>query len=160
MYLFIHAAERENAFLMLVWSRKEFLKNKEVQQGKELLTFLTFDDVITFTKKLTQRKKKSPDILHGIDDLFGQFRYTPADLNGICVLSGPGQFSFLRTAVVTVNTFGWALDIPIVGISGAGLLESEFVKKGLKKLARTTRFRPIVPEYGKEPNITITKRKV
>ncbi|MEK7122609.1 MAG: hypothetical protein AAB855_02010 [Patescibacteria group bacterium] len=161
MILFIHAAERENAFLMLVWEHKEFLKNKATQQSKELLAFLTFDDYIVFEKRITYRGKKAPDILAAIDALLCTFDSKPEDLAGVCVLSGPGQFSFLRTGIIVANTFGWALDIPVVGISGGTISsEKDFVIKGMKRLARKKRFVAVMPEYGKEPNITVAKRKI
>lgn len=161
MYLFIHAAEREHSFLMLVGTSKEWKKNKEINKSKELLSFLTFDDVIVFTHQLPFRRKKSPDVLRGIDELLKKFNVKPRDLKGICALSGPGQFSFLRTSVVTANTFGFALHIPVVGIESVGFAtEKVFVEKGLKKLKLKKRFHPVVPVYGKEPNITVSKKKV
>lgn len=161
MVLFIHAAQRENASLMLVGTSKEFNKNKESKKSKELLEFLTFDDLIVFVQRLAFLKSKPPDVLRGIDAVLKKFHLSPKDLKGICVLSGPGQFSFLRTSVVTANTFGFALRIPVVGIESTEFAtEKEFVEKGLKKLNRFKRFHPIVPVYGKEPNITLPKKKI
>ncbi|MBI4252953.1 hypothetical protein HY623_02095 [Candidatus Uhrbacteria bacterium] len=185
MYLFIHAAEREYAYLLLVGKSMP----RTTMRGKELLEFLTFGDLVVYTKYLVYRGKKSPDVLRGIDDLLNQFGLAAKSLKGICVLSGPGQFSFLRTSVVTANTFGWALNIPVVGIcdkkmvSGSkkmvsGTISEEiepdtifsdtifshntilFITRGLKKLSRTKRFRPVVPEYGREPNITTPKKRI
>lgn len=171
MVLFIHAAQREHASLMLVGTSKEFNKNKESKKSKELLQFLTLDvprsklkvllrgDAIVFVHRLVFLKSKPPDVLRGIDTILKKFDLIPKDLKGICVLSGPGQFSFLRTSVVTANTFGWALGIPVVGVQGSDVMtEREFIIQGLKKLSRTKRFHPVMPEYGKEPNITIAKK--
>lgn len=161
MYLFIHAAQRENASLMLVGTSKEFNKSKESKKSKELLEFLTFDGLIVFVQRLAFRKNKPPDVLQGIDAALKKFHLSPKDLKGICVLSGPGQFSFLRTSIVTANTFAWALSIPVVGVLGSDVMtEREFITQGMKKLSRTKRFRPVVPEYGREPNITIAKKKI
>lgn len=163
MYLFIYAAERENTFLTLAWKSKEFSKNKESKESKESFKFLTFGEFITFTQRLTShrgagyasRGKKSPDVLLGIDTLLKKFNRTPRDLKGIVALSGPGQFSFLRTSTVIANTFGWVLHIPVVGVYGPdNMSETEFLKKGIAKLSRAKQFRPITPKYGKEPNIT------
>lgn len=162
MYLFIHAAQREHAFLMLVGTSKEFNKNKESKKSKELLEFLTFDDVIVFVHRLPFRKSKPPDVLRGIDAVLKKFHFAPKDLKGICVLSGPGQFSFLRSSVVIANTFGWALHIPVVGIESAECAtEKEFVTRGLLSLqGAKRRGNPVFPQYGKEPNITLSKKKL
>lgn len=167
MVLFIHAAQRENASLMLVWRMvsgsisSEIVPDTILPKNKELLSFLTFNDVIVFMQPLPFHRKKSPDVLRGIDELLKKFNVKPRDLKGICALSGPGQFSFLRTSVVTANTFGFALRIPVVGIESTEFAtEREFVEKGLKKLNRFKRFHPIVPVYGKEPNITLPKKKI
>lgn len=158
MYLFIHAAERENAFVALAGKSKEFYKNKEVKKSKEFYKFLTPDIFLTFKRRITTHGKKPPDVLIGIDLLLKKFNVKPRDLKGICVLSGPGQFSFLRSSVVTANTFGWVLRIPVSGIESSEFnTENEFVEKGLKKLNRKKRFQPIVPAYGKEPNITMPR---
>lgn len=161
MHLFIHAAERNNAFLMLVGKSKEFYQNKEPLKSKELIEFLTFDDHIVHKKCITGRKTKTPDILIEVDALLKKFKCKPQDLKGICVLSGPGQFSFLRSGIIVANTFGLALDIPVVGITGDEFHnEKDFVLKGVRKLVRIKRFHPVEPAYGKEPNITISKKKI
>lgn len=129
-----------------------------VGTSKELLEFLTFDDAIVYVQRLAFLKNKPPAVLQGIDTLLKKFCLNPKDLKGICVLSGPGQFSFLRTSVVTANTFGFALRIPVVGIESTEFAtEKEFVEKGLKKLNLKKSFHPIVPAYGKEPNITMPR---
>lgn len=173
MYLFIHAAEREHSFLLLVWKMGSgsifeknvpdpiFPKSNAQTKNKELVSFLTFDDCIVFMQALPFRRKKSPDVLRGIDELLKKFTVKSRDLKGICVLSGPGQFSFLRTSVVTANTFGLALHIPVVGIESTEFAtEKEFVEKGLKKMNLKKRFHPVAPAYGKEPNITLPKKNV
>lgn len=173
MYLLIHAAQRENASLMLVWKMGSgsifkkivpdpiFSKSNVHTKSKDLLQFLTFDDVIVFVRSLAFRKNTPPDVLQGIDVVLKKFHLNPKDLKGICVLSGPGQFSFLRSSVVVANTFGWVLGIPVVGVQGDDVMtEREFITQGLKKLSRAKRFHPVVPEYGKEPNITIAKKNI
>lgn len=184
MYLFIHAAQRENASLMLVGKSmprtamrvKEFNKSKESKKSKELLQFLTFDDLIVFVQRLAFRKSKPTDVLQAVDTALKKFHLLPKDLKGICVLSGPGQFSFLRSSVVVANTFSWAFGIPVVGITSDEFShEKEFIQKGLEKLSMLSqarrrpregggiparKIRMIVPRYGKEPNITLAKKKI
>ncbi|MBI4600258.1 hypothetical protein HY732_05065 [Candidatus Uhrbacteria bacterium] len=170
MYLFIHAVERERAFLMIVGKKgfgSVFAPEKSVPDP-----FL----------HLVYRGKRHPDVLRGIDNLLNRFGLAPKNLKGICVLSGPGQFSFLRSAIVTANTFGWALNIPVVGVYGDDLgsgsislanlcltpfpksvpdpIVSQFIEQGLKKFSHVKRFRPVVPEYGSEPNITTPKKRI
>ncbi|MDO8571996.1 MAG: hypothetical protein Q7R79_04925, partial [bacterium] len=86
---------------------------------------------------------------------FKKHQCTPKKIRGVVVLSGPGQFSYLRTGIAVANAFGYALNIPIIGISAAqNSTPEDFFKNGLKKLLKAKKRKIIIPEYGSEPNIT------
>ncbi|GEM_PF-314800 len=137
--LFIHAAKREETFLLLVKEGKIAARVRpKFAQGKTA-------DLLKHTHALLKKK----NIL-------------PKQLQGIVVLSGPGQFSFLRSSIIIANTFAWVLNIPIVDIYGEDFSsEEEFIALGCKKLLKAKKIgMPIVPRYGKEPNITVAKKKI
>ncbi|MBI2484261.1 tRNA (adenosine(37)-N6)-threonylcarbamoyltransferase complex dimerization subunit type 1 TsaB [Candidatus Uhrbacteria bacterium] len=112
-----------------------------------------------YIRKLTSVNVHQPDALREIDRVFKKAQSNPKRLTGIAVVVGPGQFSSLRTGIAIANAFGYALRIPVVGIAkeDAGT-RSEFIAAGRSKLRRKKTFFPIMPEYGKEPNITSPKK--
>lgn len=78
-------------------------------------------------------------------------------LKAVAVVSGPGAFSALRFGLTTANILAWSLRIPVIGLTVGEiqnnkrlpeLLESKL--KGMKK----GDFKPVMPQYGHEPNIT------
>lgn len=74
-------------------------------------------------------------------------------LTKLGVVTGPGQFSRIRTGVVTANTLAYALEIPIVGVRklGTGINFSAVRKqKGQKS---------VEVYYDRAPNITKSKKK-
>jgi len=138
MYLFIHAAEREKTYIILYDERTVIAQVRpKFPQGK------------------------NADLLKHVHALLKKKNVLPAQLTGIVVLSGPGQFSFLRSGIIIANTFAWALNIPVVGVYGDVLSEEEFLTRGFLSLRGTTRRgNSVVPLYGKEPNITKANKKV
>lgn len=133
MYLFIHAAQVDNAFILLVSAKGSSIGEKKMRFSE------------------THEK----NILPFLDALLRSKKIKPARLKGICVLSGPGRFSFLRTSIATANTFGFCLNIPVVGISEDMFFsKKEFIDLGVKKIHKKKGFKQIMPLYGKEPNIT------
>lgn len=72
-------------------------------------------------------------------------------LTKIAVFVGPGPFSRIRTAVVSANALAFALNIPVVAISGKN---PGFTWKNLNSLAGGKLTTPL---YEREPNITLPK---
>ncbi len=73
-------------------------------------------------------------------------------LKKLGVVVGPGQFSRVRTGVVTANTLAYALNIPIIGVRklGTGINFSALSnQKGTKS---------VDVYYDREPNITMQKK--
>lgn len=126
--LFINTAERENSYVIFLAGDS---RREKTIRNRNVLTACDF-----LLKKENMALKK---------------------LNGIIVVTGPGQFSSLRAGITVANTLGFACSIPI---SGVQLLDSidTMIDKGLKKLSRFKKFHPIGAEYGKEPNISMKHR--
>ncbi len=92
------------------------------------------------------------DILKTIDSILVAADSQPSNLRGIVVCTGPGHFTYLRTSIAIANTLGWALQIPVLGLEVQS--QKEFIAAGLVGLSKMKAFIPVVPAYGKEPNIT------
>lgn len=93
-------------------------------------------------------------LLPAIDALLIDEGVSMSTVKGIIVVSGPGGFTSLRIGLSVANAFGWALGIPVVGVEkkeGATTKE-EYVQEGLQKIPQN--FQPVMPQYGREPNIT------
>lgn len=73
-------------------------------------------------------------------------------LTAIAVVSGPGAFSALRLGITTANTLAWSLQIPVIEVSSDQAVNDETLIKSLP--IKSTDFKPVIPKYGSEPNIT------
>lgn len=101
--------------------------------------------------------KQSELLLSMIDKLLKKEKLKIKNLKLIVVVSGPGAFSALRLGVATANALAWSLKVPLIELSvdEAGDDEKliEAIKQKSKKAIKQV-FKPVVPRYGKEPNIT------
>lgn len=113
---------------------------------------------VVFLKKVASKNGKRPVLLKEIDAMFLKKNLTSKKIKGIVVATGPGHFSFLRTGIVIANTFGWVLNIPIVGIEGDSLSAEQLWERGGQRIITMKGYVPVMPEYGREPNITIGKQ--
>ena len=87
-------------------------------------------------------------------------RLKTKDLRLIAVVSGPGAFSALRLGVTTANALAWSLGVPVVELSVDEVKNNDEMIKSINqilKYSNTQIFKPVVPKYGKEPNITKAK---
>ncbi len=123
--------------------------------------------------------RQSELLLKMINELFSK-GYTIHNTRFVAVVSGPGAFSALRIGISTANSLAWSLKVPVVEVSVNEAESDEKLIKVLKekttRLAKTTclasrraaererlkdyktgDFKPVVPKYGKEPNITSAK---
>ncbi len=78
---------------------------------------------------------------------------THYSLQTILIIPGPGNFSTVRGAVVLANTLGFARDIPVIAVQprrGEGAIAAFRRALGSRSVSK----QPVMPLYGKEPNIT------
>lgn len=113
-----------------------------------------------FSHEFKSEFHQTEKLLREIDSFLKKKKIHLKSLKGIIAVSGPGPFTALRIGVIVANTLGYSLNIKI-----AGLKQQEFssvkdmVEKGRVKLKKAKGFRILKPYYGKEPNITVSKRK-
>lgn len=137
MTLFINTTEQNKIFVALIKDDKlkaELESKGEFQQSEKLLPLI---------KKLLKKNK-----------------IKSKDLGGIIVVSGPGGFTATRIGVVTANTLGFALGIPVAGIRKVeGATAKESIREGLKRFKKVKAGEIVLPFYSQEPNITKPKKR-
>ncbi|MEI7690225.1 MAG: tRNA (adenosine(37)-N6)-threonylcarbamoyltransferase complex dimerization subunit type 1 TsaB [bacterium] len=107
----------------------------------------------------TASRNLSADILVKLQKLFSDADKNLKKISGIIVNSGPGSFTGLRIGISVANTLAYSLDVPIVGVSKTHEVK-QLLEEGLEMILRMNNFvRPITPEYGREPNISQSKKK-
>jgi len=75
------------------------------------------------------------------------------DLSAIICYKGPGSFTGLRIGVSVANTLADNLQIPIIGSQ-----ENDWITKGIQAVEDGKNDQITVPEYGRDPHITVQKK--
>lgn len=78
--------------------------------------------------------------------------------DGVCVVSGPGSFSSVRTGVLYANLLSRLLRIPLVGVTVDEASDLDALARQLLA-TRYSKFetRYVAPIYDAEPNITVPR---
>ena len=97
-----------------------------------------------------QEYQQSEMLLSLIDKVAGK---NLKKLKAVAVVSGPGAFSALRFGVTTANVLAWILKLPMVELTA-----EEAGEKLIESLKKKPEVKIVVPVYGREPNITKTKK--
>jgi tRNA threonylcarbamoyladenosine biosynthesis protein TsaB len=106
-------------------------------------------------EKVEGNRKQAEQLLSTIKDVLSDLDKEVSDITGIGVVSGPGGFTALRIGVTTANVLAHALHIPVVGLTLADFSDNnDLVSMVFDKLEKTEAGEIVMPEYGKEPNIT------
>ncbi|MFA5270150.1 MAG: tRNA (adenosine(37)-N6)-threonylcarbamoyltransferase complex dimerization subunit type 1 TsaB [Patescibacteria group bacterium] len=105
------------------------------------------------------QRNQSKELLPRIDRLLRSTKIKPEQLTQVAVNLGPGSFTGLRIGISIANAFGYALKIPVAGKSQVTGDIKERVEQLLSLKARSNKFKPALPTYGREPRITQAKKK-
>lgn len=160
MILFINTASSEIITLALLDKKGEVLVRKKIvakyKQSEKLL--------VGIEKMLMYLERKQCDSKFNFEPTVALETYGNAslrELEGIIVVKGPGSFSALRIGLTTANAMAYGLNIPVVGVKDGEF--EKIVEEGMRKLKRlgsraesgASRKGYVMPEYGREPNITL-----
>lgn len=74
-------------------------------------------------------------------------------LAGIGIVTGPGDFSSLRSGMAFANALAWACNIPIVSVKKSHLQKKHIYPMRLFS-GKKSFIKPCLPTYGKAPHIT------
>lgn len=110
-------------------------------------------------KKFKARFRQAEKLLPEIDKLLKSKKLDLKQINQIVVANKGGSFTSLRIGVVTANALGFALNIPVKKRVKTES-KTELVEKRIKKYHNKNKGKNIdivVPEYEREPNITVKK---
>ena len=110
-------------------------------------------------KTWTSIRNQSQELLPNIDKLLKKNKIKPEQLKLIAVNLGPGSFTGLRVGISVANTFGYGLNIPVIGranIEGDIKIRIKILL-GLKTTSKI--FKQVLPEYGRGPRITKPNNK-
>lgn len=99
--------------------------------------------------KFSQQEKLHSEIAKFLK----KYKISLQKLKKIGVVTGPGHFSRVRTGVVTANTLGYALNIPVVGIKKTEALDFKTVLKDKGQ-------KSVEVFYDRAPNISKPKKKL
>lgn len=121
-------------------------------------TYLALHDQTVLTDiEWEAARNLSSQILDKLNGLYKKAGKKIHDTQGIVVNTGPGSFTGLRIGLSVANTFAYALDISIVGVS-APASHKDLMYRGLSKIAGKEKFEgSVIPVYGSEPKITKPK---
>jgi len=109
------------------------------------------------TKTWASYHNQSQELLPNIDKLLKTNKIKPEQLKQVVVNLGPGSFTGLRVGISVANTFGYGLGIPVLGQT---YLEGDIgkrIEQLLQLIAKTKKFRQVLPVYGSPPHITLPR---
>ena len=105
------------------------------------------------TKKFKAPRKQAEKLLPAVAKLLSALNCSLSDLKKIQVVVAGGSFTSLRIGVVTANALAYALNIPVEAVSANG----EVLKNQQDKKFES--YNIVSPQYDKEPNIGVKKKK-
>lgn len=105
------------------------------------------------TKKFEAHRRQAEKLLPAVSKLLLVASKKLTDLKKIQVVISGGSFTSLRIGVVTANALAYALRIPVEAVSANGeILKNQPAKKFDSYVI-------VTPQYDREPNIGIKKKK-
>jgi len=126
-------------------------------EGNKLILVLFKKDKV-YSEEIIYQKPLSEIFLVEVDKLLSKTKTKLGDLEALVLIKGPGAFSSLRTAVSLVNTISWAMNIPSIAFKKGELKSDQDMVKQISRRATNKKFKTIIPFYGREPNITKSKK--
>ena len=104
-------------------------------------------------------RNQSQELLPNIDKLLKKNKIKPEQLKWVAVNLGPGSFTGLRVGISIANTFGYGLNIPVIGKGHLTDNIKERIEILLNLKTKHKTFKQVLPIYGQPPHITQPKSK-
>lgn len=118
-----------------------------------VIALLTSDGKKIKTKKFKAARQQAEKLLPAVSQLLESQNKELKDLTRIQVVVTGGSFTSLRIGVVTANALAYALNILVEAVTADGeILKNQAVKK-------FATYNIVTPQYDREPNIGIKKKK-
>ncbi|NQV88800.1 MAG: hypothetical protein HQ488_00565 [Parcubacteria group bacterium] len=95
--------------------------------------------------------------LVSIDETLHKWKMPINTLKGVIVVTGPGSFTASRVSVTLANSIAMTQDIPIWGITNPQNISVKDLVGSLD-LSKTPQGTFVLPDYNKEPHITLSKK--
>lgn len=114
---------------------------------QDLIRLSLFGGNEIITKEFRERNR---ELLFCIDNLLHEQRLSKVDIKGIAVVVGEGSFTSTRIAVTMANTFGYVLNIPVLGVVKD---EAKPDAKLIERISWQPICQYILATYSGEPNI-------
>ena len=125
-----------------------FLIINTINNDKFLIALSKGDELIK--KTIPAKYKQTERLLPAVHESLNKNKIHLKNLKGIIVAKGPGSFTALRVGVVTANTLGFALRVPVNGMKAEEFEDLEgLVKKGNRRIKRAKTGKIVKPFYSK-----------
>lgn len=113
---------------------------------------------LLYQKNIKSAFQQSEKLLPVIDSVLRRAAFKKNILSGIAVISGPGGFTSLRIGVAAANALAYAWGVPVAGVHLADVRTvDDFAGQAARLLQGHKPNRFVAPQYGQEPNITISR---
>ena len=93
---------------------------------------LVRDKEVLATVNEKTKNNQSEILMSRIETITKESDLKPADLEKIIVAEGPGSYTGIRVGVAAAKSLGYALDIPVVGVSSLEVMAMASVPYGIR----------------------------
>ncbi len=121
---------------------------------QDLIRLSLFNEVEVYTREFSERNR---ELLFCIDSFLRETGVQKDVLRGIGVVVGSGSFTSTRIAVTMANTFGYALNIPLLAIKKE---ELGSLPSLLKRIQAQPVGQYISATYSGEPNVGSQNKEI
>lgn len=83
-----------------------------------------------YTRELAQNRNNSRELYRSVQELLSEAGIGLADLDCVACGAGPGSFTGVRVAIAATQGLGYALQVPVIGVSTLAALAQAAVEQG------------------------------
>ncbi|MBA3482986.1 MAG: tRNA (adenosine(37)-N6)-threonylcarbamoyltransferase complex dimerization subunit type 1 TsaB [Pirellulales bacterium] len=90
--------------------------------------------IVAAERRTPDGERTARSLLPAIQELLREHAWRPADVNLVCVTTGPGSFTGLRIGVVAAKTFAYAIGARLVGVHTLAAMAAGVETRGPERL--------------------------